>query len=169
MEKSDLENYLEILESFDTAMLVTLRGNEVRSRPMAIADTSPDGRLWFLTSVESGKLEEITDSPMVNVSMQADSKFLSISGSAVATRDPEKIDQLWSASNNAWFPEGKDDPTLIVLEIVPTYAEYWDMSGVGGIQAILEIGKSIATQEKPEFDDDVHEKLDFPDKMMGAK
>jgi general stress protein 26 len=95
MEKSDLENYLEILKSFDTAMLVTLRGEEVRSRPMAVADTSPDGRIRFLTSIESGKLEEITDSPMVNVSMQSNSKFLSISGTAVATRDPDMIDKLW--------------------------------------------------------------------------
>jgi general stress protein 26 len=169
MEKSDLENYLEILKSFDTAMLVTLRGEEVRSRPMAVADTSPDGRIRFLTSIESGKLEEITDSPMVNVSMQSNSKFLSISGTAVATRDPDMIDKLWSATDNAWFPEGKDDPTVIVLEIVPTYAEYWDRSGIEGVKAFLELGKSVVTQEQPKFDDEVHQKLDFPDKMMGAK
>jgi len=169
MKKSDLEHYLEVLTSFDTAMLVTLRGEEIRSRPMAIADTSPDGRLWFLTSVESGKLEEITDSPMVNVTMQADSKFLSISGSAVATRDSDKIDKLWSASDNAWFPEGKDDPTIIALEIVPTYAEYWDRSGVKGFEATLKIGKSVVTREPPDLDGDVHEKLDFPDKVMGEQ
>lgn len=169
MQKSDLENYREILESFDTAMLITQRDSEIRSRPMAIADSSADGRLWFLTDIESGKLDELTDAPMVNVSMQADSKFLSISGTAVATRDPQKVEELWSAAYDVWFPEGKDDPSVIVLEIVPTYAEYWDNSGAEGIKALMELGKSMVTQEPPEFGDDVHQKLDFPDKAMGEK
>lgn len=169
MRRSDLEHYLEVLKSFDTAMLVTQRGAEIRSRPMAIADTSADGRLWFLTSTDSGKLAELTESPMVNVTMQADSKFLSISGSVVATRDSKKIEKLWSATDNAWFPEGKDDPTIIALEIVPTYAEYWDRSGIKGFEATLELGKSVLTRETPDFDDEVHEKLDFPEKIMGEK
>lgn len=168
MKPNDLENYLELLGAFDTAMLVTRRGKENRSRPMSIADRSEDGRIWFLTSIESGKLDELTDEPQINLSMQADSKFLSISGAVKATRDPEKVQQLWSAAFSAWFPEGKDDPSIIVLEIVPTYAEYWDNSGVEGVKALFELGKSAITRDAAENDDSVHEKLDFPDEQLGA-
>lgn len=169
MQQNDLEKYLELLESFDTAMLVTRRGNDIRSRPMAIADCSPDGRLWFLTNIESGKLNELTDEPQVNLTLQADAKYLSISGAAVATRDPEKVQELWSAACNAWFPEGKNDPSVIVLEIVPTYAEYWDNSGAEGVQALFELGKSVVTGDTPQFDFSAHQKLDFPDQIGGAK
>ena len=56
MSNSDLETYLEKLEDFDSAMLVTRRGSEIRARPMSIAAVSRKGRLSFLTSVDSGKL-----------------------------------------------------------------------------------------------------------------
>jgi hypothetical protein len=42
MQKSNLDNYRDIVESFDIAMLVTRRGSEIRSRSMAIADSLPD-------------------------------------------------------------------------------------------------------------------------------
>jgi len=169
MQRTDLENYLGVLESFDTAMLVTRRGNGIRSRPMAIADRSPDGRLWFLTSMESGILKELTDEPQVNLSLQSDAKFLSISGAAAATRDPQKVQELWSVAYNVWFPEGKDDPDVIVLEIVPTYAEYWDSSGAKGVGALFNLGKSVVTGDTPQFDFGAHQKLDFPNKIGGAK
>ncbi len=169
MDKADLDHYMEILNSFSTAMLVTRRDRELRSRPMAIAEVSEDGAIWFLTSIESGKLEEITDEPFVNLSMQDESSYLSVSGTVMATRDREKVEELWSAADKIWFPEGKDDPSIIVMEVVPTYAEYWDHSGVEGIKSIFEIGKSLVTGEQPEFDDGVHQKLNFPDHMEAQK
>lgn len=169
MDKADLEHYMEILNSFGTAMLVTRRARELRSRPMAIAEVASDGGIWFLSSIESGKLEEITDEPFVNLSMQDESSYLSVSGTITATRDREKVDELWSAADKMWFPEGKDDPSIIVMEVVPTYAEYWDHSGVEGLKTIFEMGKSLVTGEVPEFDDSVHEKLPFPDHMEARK
>jgi general stress protein 26 len=165
VNKSGLKQYVEVLKSFDTAMLVTFRGPELRSRPMAIADYSSDGRIWFLTSIESSKLDELTETPNVNVSMQASSRFLSISGTTKATRDPARVTELWSPAYNAWFSDGKNDPDIIVLEVVPTYAEYWDNSGIEGVKTWFELGKSVVTGEEPEFDETVHQKVDFPDTM----
>lgn len=169
MDKADMDHYMEILNSFGTAMLVTRRDRELRSRPMAIAEVSDDGRIWFLTSIESGKLEEITDEPFVNLSMQDESSYLSISGAVTATRDREKVEELWSAADKLWFPEGKDDPSIIVMQVVPTYAEYWDHSGVEGLKTIFEMGKSLVTGDEPEFDDSVHQKLPFADQLDAQK
>jgi len=169
VNQSDLDKYLEIVENFDSAMLVTQRGSELRARPMAIARCSKRGRLSFLTSIESGKLDEITDEPFVNLSMQGDSQFMSISGTAVVSREREKVDELWSPTYRVWFPDGKDDPTVTVLEVVPTYAEYWDNSGVEGVKSLLEIGKAAIAGETPEFDDDVHEKIEFPESANASK
>jgi general stress protein 26 len=162
MSHSDLENYLKRLKDFDSAMLVTRRGAELRARPMAIAECSEDGRVSFLTSIESDKIGEITDESIVNLALQNASQFMSISGNVLISRETSKIDKLWSASYQPWFPEGKNDPTITVLIVVPTYAEYWDMSGGGGIKALFELGKAAIGGETPKFDDDVHKKIDFP-------
>src|SRR5690606_39762017 len=57
MNEEELKHFTDILETFDTAMLVTQRGRELRSRPMEIVDRSTDGRVWFITSIDSAKLE----------------------------------------------------------------------------------------------------------------
>jgi general stress protein 26 len=162
MTNSDLKQYLEVLDHFDSAMLVTRRGPELRARPMAIAKRHDDGRLSFLTSVDSGKLEEITDESSVNLSMQEGSRFMSVSGAAMVSREREKIEVLWSPAYQPWFPEGKDHPALAVLQVMPTYAEFWDTSGLQGVKSLFQIGKSVFTGETPEFDSDVHQKIDFP-------
>lgn len=157
MKEEDLRHFTDILKTFDTAMLVTQRGRELRSRPMEIVDRTEDGRVWFITSIDSAKLEELTENPDVNVTMQDDPKFLSISGAVRATRDREKVDEVWRESFDAWFPEGRDDPTVVLLEIVPTYVEYWDRSGVGVLQSIF-----ASAAELDEDDDAAHGKVDFP-------
>ena len=162
MNAKDLKEFTDILETFDTAMLVTQRGPELRARPMAIADHTDDGRVWFVTSVDSGKLEELTENPAVNVALQADAKYLSISGAARATRDRDKVDQLWKDAYGPWFPEGRDDPTLLLLEIVPTYVEYWDRSGVEAIKFMFATAKSAVTGETLGDDQGIHGKADFP-------
>lgn len=147
MQENEKREFLEILKHFDAAMLVTERDRELRSRPMAIAESTNDGRLWFVTSVDSGKLEEITENPHVNVAMQANRRFLSVSGTTRATRDPDKIDQLWNDALGIWFEKGRDDPELILIEVVPTYAEYWDRSGFAAARFMFEAAKSAVTGE----------------------
>lgn len=156
MNEEELKHFTDILETFDTAMLVTQRGRELRSRPMEIVDRSTDGRVWFITSIDSAKLEELTENPDVNVAMQDDPRFLSISGAVRATRDRAKVDEVWKESFDAWFPEGREDPTVVLLEVVPTYVEYWDRSGEGGLLSMF------TSPEETAADDEAHGKVDFP-------
>lgn len=161
MRENDLKQFTEILETFETAMLVTQRDSELRSRPMRIADKTQDGRVWFVTSIDSGKLEELTENPQVNVAMQDDARFLSISGTVRATRDRAKVDELWDESYDVWFSKGRDDPTVVLLEIVPTYVEYWDRSGADALKFMFEAAKSAVSGDAAN-DVGTHGKLDFP-------
>lgn len=164
MNEEDLGKFIDILKSFDTAMLVTRRGHELRSRPMVIADRTGDGRVWFVTSVDSAKLDELTEYPDVNVAMQGGLKFLSISGAARATRDREKIEELWNEeAYGGWFPKGREDPSLVLLEIVPTYVEYWDRSGTEALTLMFAAAKSAVTGENADGPrGEAHGKVDFP-------
>lgn len=165
MQENERKEFLKLLKNFDAAMLVTARDVELRSRPMAIAESTDDGRLWFVTSVDSAKLDEITEHPQVNVAMQANRKFLSVSGTIRATRDPVKINELWNDSIGLWFEKGRDDPELILLEVVPRYAEYWDRSGFEAAKFMFEAAKSAITGEALDEDEaGAHGKVRFGDR-----
>lgn len=165
MDETQFKKFLDLLRGFDTAMLVTRREDgELRSRPMSIADCTDAAHLWFVTSTDTGTIDELTEAPRVNVALQSDGRYLSISGTARATRDPARIEALWSEYQRVWFEKGRDDPSLILIEIVPTYAEYWDTSGVAGMKFLFEAAKAYLSGETLDGDDAVHGKLPFPDK-----
>jgi len=131
MNKQDFKDFMDVLSNFDRAMLVTLRDGQLRSRPMAIGDVTSDSRLRFVTRDDSAKLDELTERPQVNVTCQGDLRFLSISGDARLSKDAQLIDDTWQSKQSPWFVDDKDDPHVIVIEVIPTYAEYWDRSETG--------------------------------------
>lgn len=152
----------ELLSDFDSAMLVTRTATgDLRSRPMAVADVEPGGGLWFLTERHSGKLAEIARDDHVNVAMQSKSKFVSISGRAVAVDDARKVAELWNETWRVWFPGGKDDPSLVLLKVQGTAGEYWDYSGTSGIKYLIEAGRAYLSGTKPDVagDPKVHGKV----------
>jgi general stress protein 26 len=154
--------FIELLREFKHAMLVTHHGNDLRSRPMTIADCTDAGHLWFITSVDSAKLEELTDVPSANVSLQSGMRFLSISGTARASRDPERVRELWTIDQHLWFEKGLIDPELILLEIVPTYAEYWNRSGAKGLQFLFAEAGAALSGRRLSSDEEDHAKIPFP-------
>lgn len=162
MTNSANANFHELLSDFSVAMLVTRTASgELRSRPMALAQIEPGGRLWFLTERDSEKMDEIARDNRVNVSMQADSKFVSVSGTVAAVEDRAKVEDLWSETFKVWFPGGKDDPDLQLLRFDGTTGEYWDNSGLSGIKYLIEAGKAYLTGKRPavEGDPKVHAKV----------
>ena len=47
----------------------------------------------------------------------SDSATTSLSGRARLSSDPKLIEKFWSPWAAAWFPQGKDDPDVVLLEI----------------------------------------------------
>lgn len=155
------KDFYEYLEAFETAMLVThAKDDELRARPMQLADVGENGQLWFVTELDSEKVEEIMADSRVNVSLQDDNKYLSITGRAMVVRNRAKIQELWNETWRIWFPNGEDDPNLGLLHINATEGEYWDMSGMNRLKFLFEAGKALATGSELDMDDDdVHDKI----------
>ena len=154
MTESQVRKLDELIDGFETAMLVTrsMEG-KLRARPMAIARHADGGELFFATRADDGKLEEILSSPDVAVTMQDDGQYLSISGTARIQADQLLADELWSESMRLWFPEGSTDQQLTIILIEPRYAEYWDRTGLRQLEFLWEAGKALLALRKASDDD----------------
>jgi len=132
------EKVWELIKDIKVAMLVTM-GEDGRhfARPMVAQEPDEHENLWFFTSLDSPKVVEITNNPDVLVSYAAPTKnaYVSITGDARVVSDRAKIDELWSESLKAWWPEGKDDPNVALICVTPVSAEYWDGPASTVVQA----------------------------------
>ncbi|WEK43392.1 MAG: pyridoxamine 5'-phosphate oxidase family protein [Candidatus Sphingomonas colombiensis] len=65
--------------------------------------------------------------------------FACLHGEARVDNDRTQIDKLWNKQVEAWFPDGKDDPNLILLRVDIDNAELWetDISIAGRIKMIF--------------------------------
>jgi len=126
--QESIEKLKDLIEGIDFAMLTTMAGKKFRSRPMSTQKFDFDGDLWFFTSDDTHKVEEIEadDRVIVAYADPDDNTFVSVFGSGQIVKDRAKIEELWSPIYKAWFPEGLDDPTLSLLKISVEEAEYWD-------------------------------------------
>ncbi len=119
----------EKIKGIKVAMLATVDPDDtVHSRPMATLEMEFDGDVWFFTYADAPKVGDVRHDRQVNLIYvkEADNRFVSISGTAQLVRDRTKIDQLWKPFLQAWFPKGKDDPNLALLNVTAHHAQYWD-------------------------------------------
>ena len=137
----------KLIKGIRIAMLTTAETDgTLRSRPMATQEAEFDGTLWFFTSADSPKVDEVEHDQNVNVSYAKpdDQAYVSLSGRARLVRDSAKINELWNPLLKAWFPDGKDDPKLALLNVDVDQAEYWD-SPAGGVVALAGFVKAAVT------------------------
>jgi len=78
--------------------------------------------------------------------------FVSIVGASQLCLDQALIDELWSPMMKAWFPQGRNDPSLRLLRLEIQTAEYWDspssaMVRMAAIAASAVVGRPIGLGE----------------------
>jgi len=111
-------------------MLTTIAADGYpHSRPMTLQDVEFDGDVWFFISRASVKVPEIRQDDRINISIHEDSKYVSASGRACIVEDRKKAEEMWNPLYKAYFPQGLDDPDLLLLKIPIERAEYWDSPG----------------------------------------
>jgi general stress protein 26 len=126
--QASIEKLKSLTEGIDFCMLTTVNGGHLRSRPMSTQEMDESGDLWFFTSDDTHKVDEIETDDRVNVAYAKPDKqvYVSVSGRGSVSKDRAKMEELWSPELKAWFPEGLDDPHLSLLKVSIEEAEYWD-------------------------------------------
>ena len=161
-----IEKLRSLIDDIDFCMLTTMDEGHLRSRPMSTQKFEFDGDLWFFTSDQTHKIEEIERDNRVNVSYSnpAVDRYVSVSGGAEIVKDRAKIEELWSPILKAWFPKGLDDPTLCLLKVAVEQAEYWE-SPSGTLVQMAGFVKALITGKEAEWGD--NEKIEVRPELAG--
>lgn len=152
---NDLAKLIDKIKDVRIAMLTTSdEDHHLRSRPMGTIKPDTSGSLYFLTDKDSAKVYEVKQDRQVNLaySNTDDSIYASVSGPAKAYRDQNKINELWSEPMRAWFPKGKEDESIYILEVTIEKGEYWESPGNIITQAYAYV-RALATGERTKTDD----------------
>ncbi|WP_313123166.1 pyridoxamine 5'-phosphate oxidase family protein [Exiguobacterium sp.] len=120
-----VETIKKLIDKIETAMLTTISAEGLVSRPMQTQDIEFDGDLWFLTSKETDKYQELLKNPSVNVAY-VDKSYVSIRGTAELVEDIERKKELWSPRYEAYLGTTYEDPKVVLIKVNTEAAEYWE-------------------------------------------
>ncbi len=96
-------------------------------RPMAHHARRDDGALWFLTadSTDIGKDAAAGKSARYQIASGDAKLYAVIDGTLSVETDRNKLEEIWSPVDAAWFEEGKDDPDVRLVRFTPKTGEIW--------------------------------------------
>lgn len=157
-----LKQLYELIDGIEVAMMTTKRADgSLVSRPMQTQARRAGTDLWFMTSLETGKIEEVEDEPQVNLGYYKDRtrEYVSVSGRARVVRDRARIHELYQPDWKAWLGDeggerngGPDDPRIALIEVVADSA-YYLKSNKPQLLQLFSVAKAIATGEPPNAGD----------------
>ncbi|TXD96963.1 general stress protein [Psychrobacter frigidicola] len=130
MSRQDhIDKIQDVIKDVKFAMMSTVnKKGDVHAWPMTTTETSLGAKeIWFIGDKTSDVVKDLEDNPKVGLSYatQDAKNYVSISGNAELSTDKDKLDELWSPIDNAFFEQGKDDPKVQLIKVVPHGAECW--------------------------------------------
>jgi len=147
-----LDTVRSIMKDVRTCMFVTIADDgSLHAAPMTTQEAEFDGDAWFIAGDRSETVRNLTNRPGVNVSFAGSNSWLSLAGTAAAVDDPAKKKELWNTFTEAWFPDGQDDPSVVVVKVSGESAQYWDSPG--RVAMTLDMVKARLTGNPPKSGD----------------
>ncbi len=154
-KNNQVEKLQGLLQDFSTVMLITMGGPAgCHARPMAVARVDKNADLWLFTSRDSAKVREIGADARVQVHGQAGwTNCVVLCGNATAVEDRALIRDIWKPAFKVWFPEGADDPNIVLIHVRGERAEYWDNTGANRFTYIYQSIKALVQGTTPEIEE----------------
>ena len=153
-----LDELYQLIEGIEIAMFTTRRKDgRLVSRPMATQTQAESSDLWFVTDIESNKLDELEFDPQVNLAYYKDRtrEWVSVSGTAAVTQDRELIHELYQKDWKAYFGDeggerdgGPDDPRLALILVEVQSVTFLKVDKPRPL-VLFEVAKAIVTGTPP--------------------
>tara|TARA_R110000765_G_scaffold98047_3_gene184310 strand:- start:3406 stop:3906 length:501 start_codon:yes stop_codon:yes gene_type:complete len=139
----------ELAESIDFTMLATnLSSLPIHAIPMSTKKVDDLGQIWFLSNRNSEHNANIHKSNDVHLfySKAMSMEFMNFYGKAEIVNDKGIIENLYQKSDDNWF-EGKEDPNITAIKVIPKDAHYWDTKNTM-LVSLLKMGIGAITGKK---------------------
>jgi general stress protein 26 len=157
-----LDDLYTLIDGIEVAQFTTRRPDgHLVSRPMQVQRRTSGSDLWFMTNGESHKLEELATDPHVNCAFYNNGtrEWVSVSGTAVISRDKQLIHDLYQADWRAWLGDeggdrdgGPDDPRITLVLIEAHSVSYSKKDRPAALQ-LFSLAKGIVTGTPPKMSD----------------
>lgn len=161
--RTPVDQLNELIHGIQFAMLTTIRPDgTLHSCPMATQEVDPEGILWFFSGADSEKVEALHSEKRVCVSYAEpkDQRYVSITGVGELVRNQAKAKELWNPLYKAWFPQGLEDPNLLLIKVHVGEAEYW-YAPEGRMVQLLGFAKAAVTGQP--YRPAGHQEIAFPE------
>ena len=157
-----LEDLYALVDGIEIAMFTTRRPDgHLVSRPMATQQHTEGTDFWFVTDIDTHKMDELETDPHVNLAFYKDRtrEWVSVSGTARISRDRAKIHELYAPDWRAWFGDeggardgGPDDPRIALI-LVEAHSVVYQKSDRPQPLVMFELVKGIVTGQPPKTGD----------------
>lgn len=155
-----LDELYELIEDMEIALMTTRRPDgRLVTRPMATQRRIPGADLWFVTNIETDKIDELATEPNLNLGYYnpGTSEWVSVSGRAAISQDRAKIHELYAPDWKMWFEDeggerngGPDDPRLALILVDAESVTYMKAKH-SRPRALFEIAKGMVTGDQPDI------------------
>ena len=155
----DIGKLHDMVRDIEIAMMTTRREDgHLVSRAMDTQEKhAPGADLWFMTTRDAHKLDELEREPHVNLAYYKDRtrEWVSVSGLARVTQDRDLIRQLWANDWKAWLPdEGDprhgtpDDPRIVLIGVDVHEAVYFEARSQPVV--LFQMARGFLTGKEPD-------------------
>ena len=158
-----LGDLYELIEGIETCMMTTRRYDgrlvsramQVQRREQGTAD------LWFMTSTETHKLDELEAQSEVNLAFynSKSREWVSVSGTATVMTDRDKIRELYKPDWKMWLGDqggdrngGPNDPRIALIFVEAHSVEYLKKDRPAPM-VLFELAKGMVTGHPPRLGD----------------
>ena len=154
-----LDDLYDLIDGIEIAMFTTRRADgQLVSRPMQTQQRENGVDLWFMTNVETHKLDDLMSDPHVNLAFYKDKsrEWVSVSGIATVSTDRDLVRELYKPDWKAWLgDEGGDrdgspsDPRIALILIDAQLVTYMKVTKPRPV-VLFEVAKAMVTGSPPE-------------------
>ena len=152
IQHDSAQHLWSLIKDIRFAMLTTQHSNgHLHAWPMTVQNkTLDEGRLWFFMSRRGEALHELMAAPSVGIAFADPGKdtYVSLSTVASLVNKPEKVRELWTKMDDAWFKGGAEDADLALVEATIIHGHYWDVKESKLTQLAL-MAKAALTGDQP--------------------
>jgi general stress protein 26 len=157
-EEKKLDDLYDLIDGIEIAMLTTRRADgHLVSRPMQTQERETGLDLWFMTNVETHKLDDLMNDPHVNLAYYKDRsrEWVSVSGIATVSTDRDLIRELYKPDWKAWLgDDGGDrdgsaaDPRIALILVDAESVTYMKVTKPKPV-VLFEVARAMLTGSPP--------------------